>query len=171
MSDKQRAVVVGAVVVGVLSTSYLQIINILCCLGVLIGGAVAAQQMSRIGGVETGDGALLGAGAGALGAVFAQVFDLVLRPFELDSQSISRGFMESMTQTMRQSGEPVPPALEQMMQQQSDPSVTTILFGLAFSIVLFAVFGAIGGAIGAAIFGSDDGQTAHPGAVQQPPEA
>ena len=44
MTSRQQSVLVGAAVTGILSTSYLGFINTLCCLGVIIGGAVATQQ-------------------------------------------------------------------------------------------------------------------------------
>jgi hypothetical protein len=169
MSTKQRAVVVGAVVAGLLSTSYLAAINIICCLGVIIGGLVAAQQFasSRSGAIQTGDAALLGAGAGALGAVFSTVFELVLRPLSLDSQSIIQDYLDSFAQQMRQSGEQLPPGFEQAMQQ-GEQGIGAILLGVVISMILYAIFGAIGGAIGGSIFGSDGGE---PPAGQEPPSS
>lgn len=136
----------------ILSTSYLGLINMICCLGVIIGGVVAAQQFtSRTGAsVSAGDGAVLGALAGVGGAVLAAFLDLLLRPVGLDSQSINQGMMQNMMEGMEGvQGQ------EGIMQGFQGGGAMMFVVGLVFSVVLYAIFGAIGGAIGAAIFGQD----------------
>jgi len=170
MTSRQQSVLVGAAVTGILSTSYLGFINTLCCLGVVIGGAVATQQYaSRTGGpVESGDGAVLGALAGAGGAVLAALFDVVLRPFNLDSQSIQQGLQEQLMQGMNGEQGMSPEMMQQM--QGEGPGLLSVM-GLAFlllNVIVFAIFGAIGGAIGAAIFGDETNGGADGG---QPVEA
>ena len=170
MTSRQQSVLVGAVATGILSTSYLGFINTLCCLGVIIGGVVTAQQYaSRTGGpVESGDGAVLGALAGAGGAVLATLFDVVLRPFNLDSQSIQQGLQEQLMQGMN-GGQSVSPEVMQQMQGEG-PGLLSVM-GLAFlllNVIVFAIFGAIGGAVGAAIFGDETNGGADGG---QPVEA
>ena len=172
MSSKQRAVVVGAVVTGILSTSYFALINALCCLGVMIGGAVAAQQLASAqhGHAETGDGALLGAGAGALGAIFAQVFDVILRPLNLDSQSVFQGLQKQMMEQMQQNPGAMPQGYEQMMQQGGETSWLVLIMITLASMIVYAIFGAIGGAIGAGLFGRG-GREEPGGQSVTPPEA
>jgi len=151
MTPRQQSILIGAVVTGILSTSYLFFINALCCLGVIIGGAVATQQYtSRTGAViESGDGAVLGALAGAGGAVLQPLLNWALRPFGLGVREITMGMMEGMQ------GQPgMSP--EMMEQMQSDPGMGAILFNLVVGVIVYAIFGAIGGAIGAAIFGEKD---------------
>jgi hypothetical protein len=165
MTPRQQSILVGAVVTGILSTSYLSLINFACCLGVILGGAVAVQQFtSRTGtSVETGDGAVLGALAGVGGAVLANIFDRALRPLGLDSQSISQDMMQNFAQMEGQQGM----SPEMMQQFQGGGSMTMIIVGLLVGIVVNAIFGAIGGAIGAAIFGEEDqGQDVQPGGPQ-----
>jgi len=154
MTPRQQSILIGAVVTGILSTSYLFFINILCCLGVIIGGAVATQQYTRRtgGAIESGEGAVLGALAGAGGAVLQPLLNWALRPFGLGVRDISMSMMEGMQ------GQPgMSP--EMMQQMQSDPGMGAILFNLVVGVVVYAIFGAIGGAIGTAIFG-DEGQGA-----------
>lgn len=151
MSSKQQAVLVGAIVAGVLSTSYLAFINILCCLGVIIGGAVSVQQYTALEqtSVESGDGALLGALTGAAGVVISTLLNQVLKPIGLDTQTVMQdllqGYMESM-----QGGQPMPQAA-----MQGDQSIGMMLVSVVIGMVLSAIFGAIGGAIGAAMFGEE----------------
>ena len=165
MTPRQQSILVGAVVTGILSTSYLSLINFACCLGVILGGAVAVQQFtSRTGtSVETGDGVVLGALAGAGGAVLANIFDRALRPLGLDSQSISQDMMQNFAQMQGQQGM----SPEMMQQFQGGGGMTMIIVGLLFGIVVNTIFGAIGGAIGAAIFGEEgQAQDVQPGGTQ-----
>jgi hypothetical protein len=165
MTPRQQSILVGAVVTGILSTSYLGLINTLCCLGVIVGGVVATQQYAArtSGGVPSGDGAVLGAFAGAAGAVLSAVFDVMLRPLNLDSRSIQQGLQEQLMQMG--GGQGMSPEMMQQMQGEG-PGLLSVM-GLAFllmNLILFAIFGAIGGAIGAALFGKDDAQG--PGTTQ-----
>ncbi len=157
MTPRQQSILVGAVVTGILSTSYLFFINLLCCLGVIVGGVVATQQYTSRArpSINAGDGAVLGALAGAGGAVFQPLFNWALRPFGLGLRDIALSWLEGME------GQPgVSP--EMMQQMQSSQSTGTILFNLVVGMIVFAIFGAIGGAIGAAIFGEEKDGTGGP---------
>jgi len=156
MSDKQTAILIGAAVTGLFSVSFFSFVNAACCLGVVIGGLVATQQyVSRTGGVkvETGDGAIIGAGAGALGAVLGSLVDLALKPVGLDSESVSQQIMGNVMENM---GAEQSQQFQAMMQQQSEQGIGMILVFSVIGIILYAIAGAIGGAIGAAIFGNED---------------
>lgn len=154
MTPRQQSILTGAVVTGIFSTSYLSFINTVCCLGVIVGGVVAVQQFTGRTGqaMEAGDGAVIGALAGAGGAVLGSIFDAMLRPLNLDSNSISQDLMQQWMQGMqgRQGMSP-----EMMQQFQGGGGVMMFLVGLGFSVVLYAIFGAIGGAIGTALFGAE----------------
>lgn len=154
MTPRQQSILTGAVVTGILSTSYLSFINTACCLGVIVGGVVAVQQFtSRTGRtMEAGDGAVIGALAGVGGAVLGSIFDAMLRPLSLDSNSISQDLMQQWMQDM-QGQQGMSP--EMMQQFQGEGGFMMFLVGLGFSVVLYAIFGAIGGAIGTAFFGEE----------------
>jgi hypothetical protein len=172
MTPRQQSIFVGAVVTGVLSASYFSFLNALCCLGVIIGGLVAVQQYaSRTGAaVEAGDGAVIGALAGAGGAVIGSLLDRVLRPLGLDSRTISQDFMQGMMDGME--GQQGMPQMLEQMQQDGGGGAMMFLFGLVFSLVLYAIFGAIGGAIGSSLFGPDEAAGgAQPGAAGTGPQA
>jgi len=148
MSPKQRSMILGGLVVGVLSTSYLGIINIACCAGVIIGAMVSVwhftdtQQLT----IEAGDGALIGAGAGAIGALVAVVLDVSLvQPLGLGLEQAMMDFLQGvdLPEETRQQ-------FEAQAQQGTSPSQIGI--SLVFGLIINAIFGAIGGAIGAAVF-------------------
>jgi len=158
MTPRQQSILVGAVVTGVLSTSYLGFINTFCCLGVIIGGLVAVQQYtSRTGSsIESGDGAIIGALSGVGGAIIGAVLDRALRPFGLDSQTISQELMQNMMQGV-EGQQSMPPMLEQFQGGGGGGGAMMLLFGIVFNALLYGIFGSIGGAIGAALFGEDEG--------------
>lgn len=155
MTIRQTSILIGALVTAILSTSYLGFINTICCLGVIIGGLVAAQQyVSRSGtSISAGDGAVLGALAGIGGSILGSLFDRALRPFGLDSQTIWQDTMQGMMQGMdgQQGFSP-----EMMQQMQDGGGMGMLLVSLVIGIIIYAIFGAIGGALGAALFGEDD---------------
>lgn len=155
MTIRQQSILIGAVVTGVLSTSYLNFINMVCCLGVIIGGVVAVQQFTSRSGnsIQAGDGAVLGALAGVGGAVVGAILDTALRPLNLDSSSISQGMMENVMQNM-QGQQGMSP--EMMQQFQDGGGMMAFIIGLIVGMIINAIFGAIGGAIGAATFGSGE---------------
>ena len=157
-----QSIFVGGVVVGVLSTSYLSLINVLCCLGVILGGGVAAWHYitTTDSSIDPVEGATLGAGAGIIGSLLSAAFDWVLRPLGLDGESIMEGFFGSEIEQMMQ-------GQEQAMQ---DPGTGAMLVGFILGAVLWAVFGAAGGAVGASVFkGSDDAEAAD-SANAEPPQ-
>ena len=161
MTTRQQSILIGAVVTGILSTSYFSFVNTLCCLGVIIGGVVSVQQFtSRTGrSIESGDGAVLGALSGVGGAVLGSIFDMALRPLSLDSRSISQGMMQEWMQGMEGQQGMSP---EMMQQFQGEGSLMMFLLSLGFSIVVYAIFGAIGGALGTTVFGEEGGSASAP---------
>lgn len=157
MTPRQQSILIGAVITAILSTSYLAFINVLCCLGVVVGGAVATQQyVSRTGGpIEAGDGAVIGALAGMAGSILSAILDWLLRPLELDMQSV----IEPLRQQMMQNSAGGPGMSPEMMEQfQGEGGMFTALgiLSLVINLIIFAIFGALGGAVGAAIFGKEE---------------
>jgi uncharacterized protein YybS (DUF2232 family) len=150
MPSKQQSIVLGGVLIGILSTSYLGLINMLCCAGVIIGALVAvwhytSQNELTISG---GQGAAMGVMAALLGWAIAFVLNFVLIKAGIRSdQAISQFILDKV-------GSNMPPEQYDQMLQQMEQEVT---FGKYFlnsliGLGLSAVFGAIGGAIGAAVF-------------------
>lgn len=155
-----QSIFIGGIVAGVLSTSYLSLINLLCCMGVMLGGGAAAWHYisTTNRSIDPVEGATLGAGAGIVGSLLSSLFDWILRPLNLDGESVIQSLVGvDMEQMMEQQG--------QMMQE---PSTGLMIVSLIMGAILLAVFGAIGGAVGASLFGNDtdDNMTPPP-----PPES
>lgn len=161
MSTKQQSILVGGLVVAVLSTSYLGLINMLCCLGVMTGAAVgvwhytSSHQLT----ISSGDGASLGASAALIGLAISLVLNFILMKVGLGSNTVFTNFFESFMGDMMTAEQ-----LEQFeaqLEQQRQQSILEYLFnaGTLLNVVIFPLFGAVGGAFGASLFkyGSEPG--------------
>lgn len=81
MNDRLRSAVIGGVVIGLLSgIPYVRLGNVICCLWVILGGAFAAYLYIKKSPtpVNAGEGALIGAIAGAIGMVVEIIVGLPL---------------------------------------------------------------------------------------------
>jgi len=81
MNDKLRSAIVGGVVIGLLSgIPYVRLGNVICCLWVIIGGALASYLYIKKSPapVNIGEGAMIGAIAGAIGTVVELIVGIPL---------------------------------------------------------------------------------------------
>jgi len=160
---------IGGLIIGVLwAVPLLKLVNLCCCIGVLIGGAVAAYMLikrSPVLPVSTGDGAVVGVLAGLIGAAI----DLVLGvPIEILFNQVTvnalRGLMDSI------SDPEVRRAMEQAINNAQDQPfaarLVSALVGWAIVSVLTVGFAALGGVIGVAMFEKRKGNPPYP---MQPP--
>ena len=155
MSPKGQSILIGGVVVGLLSTSYLGYINFLCCAGVIIGAMAAVWHYTSENEltIPPGEGAVMGLRAAALGVVLATIINFILIKMGIRHDLAISGFI------LERFGDSMPPeSLEAMEDQMTQPiTIGSYLVNGLIGIVVSVIFGAIGGAIGAAIFkkGSD----------------
>lgn len=154
MPNRTQSVLVGGLVVGILSTSVLSFINILCCAGVIIGGVVGVWHYTTTHQltIRSEQGALMGALAGATGAVLAVVLNQLLIAIGLDFGMANTG------EFMQQFGQELSPEQRNLVErfQSGQLGLLLTIGATLFNMVLFAIFGAIGGAIGASVFQKGD---------------
>jgi hypothetical protein len=133
MNEKTKAAAIGGVVAGILSV--IPVVSNCCCIWAILGGFLAAfLYMKKAPGPMTpGDGAMLGAMAGGIGAVIYLIIGLpILLMFGT----------ASIEQAIRQSGQDIP------------FSGMALVLCLALMVVVIIVVGAaIGGLIGTAVLG------------------
>jgi len=150
MPDSKQSILMGALVTGLLSTSYLSYINVLCCLGVIAGALVTVWHYTDTNEITipTGKGAGLGAIAAIGGSIIALILNFVLIQAGIRHDlAIVEFFVNSM-------GDSMPPEQLEEMERQLEapfaigPYFLNGLLGMAIS----AAFGAIGGVIGAKVF-------------------
>jgi hypothetical protein len=144
MNDKLKPALIGGVILGILSA--IPAVDYCCCLWAIIGGVIAANLYikSSPSPVAPGDGAVLGAIAGAIGAAFIIVLGIPL-------QLIVGTALMSVLQGIIQNANPEQAAQMNEMMASGITFGRAIIHALIWS-VLVILFSAIGGLIGVAIF-------------------
>ena len=160
--NKFQPALVGGLVAGLLSV--VPGISIGCCLWGLIGGAVAAYMLVRrstVFRVTTGDGAVVGMYAGAIGSLIMMAISVPLM--------LSR--WDQVVEAMRQSaGNQSDPSAQETLNNivaflQNNSVAGAFLFWLIFAVAVIAM-ATLGGVIGVALFEKRKGEPYPP---QGPP--
>jgi hypothetical protein len=140
MNERTKAAVIGGAVAGVLSI--IPVVNYCCCLWALGGGALAVYLYVKSGPprMTPGDGAMLGAIAGGVGAAIYLVISIPL------SILIGAAMMQAQMEQMRQAGIDIPFG-----------GMALMVVGAIMGAIGIAVLTTLGGLIGAAIFGKNVG--------------
>lgn len=152
MPSKLNSLLLGGLLIGILSTSYLGFINMACCAGVILGAMAGVWHYTNENDltIPPGTGAGMGVMMGIIGSLVALALNYVVGLVGLpDSEAIS----QQIQQMFMGGGEMTPEqeeAMEAMQDQANNPAFRAMQIGIGF--VVTAIFGAIGGAIGAAVF-------------------
>ena len=148
MNNKVKAAVIGGVVLGLLSAiPFINWLNFCCCLWAILGGMLASHLYIKNSAVpaSAGDGAILGAMAGAIGAV---IFLIVGIPLSIVAGEAMRAMMVTIIQNVDPSQAEL---LERQMAAQAGAISGVIIQSLIGAVFLF-VFSVLGGLIGIPIF-------------------
>jgi len=151
MTDKKQSIILGGLVAGLLSTSYLGLINIACCAGIVGGALVGVWHYTNENSltIKPGEGAAMGAIIGLLAVAISAALNYLLQFVGIPgSEEIQKQIQHMFT-----GGDMTPEqkeAIEAQQQQFNTPAFKAI--GIAVGAAVSVIFGAIGGAIGAAVF-------------------
>jgi len=149
MPSKQQSIILGGLVAGLLSTSYLGMINFLCCAGVIVGALVAVWHYTDTYEltIKAGQGAVLGLLAALVGWAIALILNFVLIKAGIRSdQIITQFFLDRF-------GDSMPPEqYDTLVDQMESPITLAGYLGNSLWGLISLAFGAAGGAIGAVIF-------------------
>src|SRR5215218_3417883 len=158
MNDKLKPAIIGGVILGVLSA--IPAVNTCCCIWALVGGLIAANMYikSSPNPVTPADGAIVGAIAGAVGAVLIIVVGIPL-------QLIFGAAMSSMMGGIMQNADPSQSAQLQAAMAGGLGFGRAILNALLYSVTA-VIFSAVGGLLGVALFEKRKGG---PGVPPPPP--
>lgn len=128
----------GGIIMGVISAvPGLNLINCLCCAGVMLGGAAAV--------FESADGMKLGALAGVFGGIIGTILTIiVLKTVGNVSGEMMLGLMEGFRDKMP------PESWDQMSEGMLSDEIPAL--NLAIGFVFDILFGLIGGLIGYQLF-------------------
>jgi hypothetical protein len=145
---KHQPALLGGVVIGVLSAlPVVNMVNICCCLWVIVGGGLTVylQQQRTPVRVETADAVIGGLLAGVIGAaIFVVLNALLMSVTGVVWQEEVRRSLEGMPE--------VPPEMRDGLMRVMTGSGVAVLTA-AVTLPLFAVFSMLGALLGLAIFG------------------
>ncbi len=161
MNNKLKPAVIGGVVLGLLSAiPFVNWVNICCCAWAILGGLLASYLYVKNSATpaNAGDGAIIGAMAGGIGAV---IFLVVGIPLSILSGAAMR---EMLISFMAKVNPEQADMVRRQMAMQGE-SVSGIIVQSLFGALLLVVFAVIGGLIGIPLFEKRKGA----GPVPPPP--
>ena len=148
MNNKVKPALIGGIVLGLLSViPFVNAVNICCCLWAILGGMLATYLYVKNSPTpaNAGDGAILGALAGVIGAAISVVLGI---PISMAMGPTMRNLVISII-------EGIDPRQADIMRQQFEAAGTSlgpvIINALIMAVLLF-VFSVIGGLLGIPIF-------------------
>lgn len=136
---------------------FLNFINLLCCAGIILGGAAGtffyANSLKRTGGqILFKDGGMIGLLSGFLAAIIVVFLSTIL------SMLVSQNPIPEIYKMLDAFRYPIPPEMDKWMQKISDEyskqgfSITMTVVSLLMYIFTYPLFGALGGILTVTIF-------------------
>jgi hypothetical protein len=160
MNNKLKPALIGGVLLGLLSViPFVNSLNACCCLWAILGGMLASYLYVKNSPIPArpGDGAMLGALAGAIGAVISLILGIPISyAMGPTMRNMFLGILENVD---RQQAE----LMRRQLEAAGDSIVPVIINSLILAVLLF-VFSVIGGLLGTALFEKRKG-----GPVPPPP--
>ena len=160
MNNKLKPALIGGVLLGLLSViPFVNSLNACCCLWAILGGMLASYLYIKNSPTPAtpGDGAMIGALAGVIGAAISLILGI---PISYAMGPTMRNMLLGIVENMdRQQAE----LIRRQLEASGDSIVPVIVNALILAVLLF-VFSVIGGLIGTAIFEKRKG-----GPVPPPP--
>ncbi|NTU49953.1 MAG: hypothetical protein HGA87_03535 [Desulfobulbaceae bacterium] len=158
MPDNFNSILLGAsVIVAIGLVPYLSLVNAFCCMGLLIAGAASVYHYTTRFGLTltSGDGFRLGLYAGILGGLASLVISYTLQlAFGYKTGSELIGMMKELQLSMIQNDPETAREIEAAFREaeESELSLTQMIFGTGVTLIVDPLFAGIGGAIGSALF-------------------
>ncbi len=147
MNNKLKPALIGGVLLGLLSAiPVVNLVNICCCLWALIGGLLASYLYIKNSPVpaRAGDGAILGALAGLVGAVIVVVIGI---PISIIAGGITRELLIRLIENVN------PGQAEAIrIQMEAGSTIAGAIVNGIILAVLLVIFSTIGGLLGVPIF-------------------
>lgn len=140
----------GGLIAGLLSTSYLGLINMLCCAGIIIGALVSVWHYTDTNEltIKAGQGAVIGLLAALVGWAVSLVLNYILIKAGIRSDLVLSQFMlDRFGDSMGEEG------VERIVEQMNaEITLGKYMLSALWGVLLSAIFGAVGGSIGAVLF-------------------
>jgi hypothetical protein len=158
MNNKLKPAIIGGVVLGLLSAiPFVNLVNICCCLWAILGGILASYLYVKNSPTpaNAGDGAIVGAIAGAVGAVIYLILGI---PLAIVGGAAMREMMVKILSNIDPSQADM---IRRQMEAQGD-NIAGVIVQSLIGAVLLVVFAVIGGLIGIPLFEKRKGGTMPP---------
>lgn len=153
--SKMTPALIGGAVMGLISaTPFLNLVNCLCCAGIILGGFLAVffykdQLTPDMPPLQASDGLALGALAGVFGFIIATVLSIFI--FAVFGPIAAEATIDLMLRLIEMGGIDLPPEVYEEMRESTQESPLNP-FGLFLSLLTSVIFGIVGGLIGAAVY-------------------
>ncbi|MBS1513915.1 MAG: hypothetical protein JSS63_02715 [Bacteroidetes bacterium] len=156
--NKLSAVIISAIVMIVLSTvPVISLINVLCCMGIILGGFAGVSYYSRqvtpgSGLLTAKDSVMIGLLSGIIAGIVNTGISLVISLFSKTNP------IAEMLELFSNSGSKMPPEAMEILEKLSQEftkygySPTLTIITLVMNLVLFPLFGILGSYIAFHIF-------------------
>ena len=156
--NKLTPVLIGTAVMTLISVfPFLNLINLFCCAGIIIGGfagtAFYAKQLEKSGGViQFKDGMAIGLLSGLLTAIIVVVINTLITMIS------SQNPVPEIYKMMDSMGIAIPPEAESFLRKISDEyskngfSITLTIVNFVMNLIFYPLFGFVGGIIASSLF-------------------
>ncbi len=157
--SKFTPVIISTVIIVVISLfPFLNLVNLFCCAGVIIGGAAGTayynNRLRNAGGqIQYKDGVAIGVLSGLISAL------IVVIGTTLMTMLVNQNPIPEIYKMLDTQGLEIPPEIDKFLRQISDEyskrgfSITLTIVTFVVDLVAYPVFSAIGGMLAVAIFG------------------
>ena len=148
MNNKLKPAVIGGVALGLLSAiPFVNFVNICCCAWAILGGLLASYLYVKNSTTpaNAGDGAIIGAMAGGIGAAIYLVIGIPLA-------IVSGAAMREMLINLMANVDPRQADIIRTQMEAGGQSIASAIFQGFIGALLLVVFAIIGGLIGIALF-------------------
>lgn len=174
-SKLKPALIAGAALGIASAIPFLSCLNCLCCALVVMGGFLASylylQEASPSLEPPYGDGAIVGALAGIVGAVISTIMQI---PISLMTSNFGLGGdPDEILRALEDAGVDVPAAAEQFVGNMvgGGVSIVGILLSLFFGSIIFSIFGMLGGILGVTVLHKKPPTVGYSASPPPPPPA
>lgn len=156
--SKFTPVIISTILITVISLfPFLNFINLLCCAGVIIGGAAGTvfynNQLKRVGSqIQYKDGVAIGILSGVLSAI------IVVMGTTIMTMLVNQNPIPEVYRMLDGQGINIPPDVEKFLKQISDEyskqgfSITLTLMSLVVNLISYPIFSATGGMLAVAVY-------------------
>ena len=157
--SKFTPVIISSAIIIIISLfPFLNFINLLCCAGVIIGGAAGTayynNQLKKTGGqIQYKDAAAIGVLSGIISALIVVIGTTIM------TMLVNQNPIPEVYRMLDLQGLDIPPEVDKFLQQISDEyskrgfSTTLTLVTLVVDLISYPIFSAIGGMLAVQIFG------------------